>query len=145
MPYLAGWECHAFEAYDRAAEYFERAAEVPDAPAVVMRLRAGMTAEAGDLEGAYRMWLEVLDDPRSDPATLAIADRRVRDLRVRSDLKQLQTMVDAYRNRNARTPDSIDQLVREGYLQEVPLDPDGEPYRIEAGRVVSSVRLLGGR
>lgn len=145
LPYLAGWECHSFGRYEQAAEYFDRAAAVPDAPAVVLRLRAGMTAEAGDLEEAYRLWLEVLEDPRSDPASIAVAERRVRDLRVRIELAQLQSIVDAFRNRYGRAPRSIEELVGNGYLAEVPLDPSGEPYAIEDGRPISSMRLLGGK
>lgn len=148
LPYLAGWECYNFGAYERAQDYFDRAAVVPGAPPVVLRLRAGMVSKAGDLQGAIRMWREVLEDPRSDEASRAIARRRIRDLTVRADVEQLESVVARFRNRNGRPPRSLDELVRTGYLPFVPTDPDGRPYRLDpdSGRVASgAARLLGDR
>lgn len=146
LPYLAGWECFNFQEYERAGEYFERAASVPGAPTNIIRLKAGMESKAGDLEGALREWTQLRDDPASDSDTRAIAKRRVKDLTVQLDLRQLNQLVKRFRSETGRSPGSMEDLVRGGYLPFVPDDPNGTPYALEreTGRVVSSAsRLLG--
>ena len=80
LPYLAGWECSHAGRFDRAADYFARAARVPGAPAFVTRMRAGMFARSGNLDEARAAWREVWDDPRSDAAARAIAERQMKAL-----------------------------------------------------------------
>jgi tetratricopeptide (TPR) repeat protein len=145
---VAGWECHAAGQFERAAGYFCEAAAQPTAPAAAGRLCAGMHRLAGDERQALAIWLSIFEDPASDATTLAIAERQLRDLRVLIDIKQLTTTIEGFRNRNARYPESLDELQRRGYIDEVPLDPDGNPYAYDArtGEVSSAAgRLLGGR
>lgn len=147
LPYLAAWESYRVGDYTRAAHYFARAAEVPDAPPAVMRMRAGMFSKAGDLSTALQLWREVLDDPRADPATAAIAERQVRDLTVRTHLRDLQAAVDRFRNDNGRLPANLDQLLRAGYIRTLPRDPDDRDYAYDplTGQVGSTAgRVLGG-
>lgn len=128
LPYLAGWECHGHGRYGQAVEYFSRAAAVPDAPPFVLRARAGMAKRGGDLREAARMWGEVLDDPRSDASSIAIAERQLRDIRVRADLQDLTGAVARFRSETGAPPRSLDELERRGYIPDVPTDPDGQPY-----------------
>jgi tetratricopeptide (TPR) repeat protein len=147
LPYLAAWESYRVEDYERAASYFERAAAVPGAPPAVLRMRAGMFSKAGDLATALQRWSEVLEDPRADAATRAIAERQVRDLVVRIHLRDLQEAVDRFRIENGHAPASLDRLVGRGYIQAVPRDPDGREYGYDplTGRVGSTAgRVLGG-
>ena len=131
LPYIAGWEAYHAGRTELAAAYLDRAAATPGAPAVLLRNRAGMVAKAGDLHGAYRLWSEIRDDPTADDTTRAIAAQRVRDLHVRIDLESLGRAVETYRARVGRLPASPEALVREGIVPELPLDPDGEPYRYD--------------
>lgn len=147
LPYLAAWECERAGDPLRAAEYFDRAAAVPGAPQQVLRLRAGMMTRAGDLEEALRRWEEVLEDPRADATSRAIASRQVRDLIIRIDLASIDRAVEAYRRAHGSTPRRLRDLVREGLLDEVPVDPDGNPYRFDPATAEASTRasrVLGG-
>jgi hypothetical protein len=146
FPFLAGWECDHAKEYDRAAGYFERAAGIPGAPAALVRLVAGMRARGGDLREAIAKWEEVLHDPRGDDASHAIAERQVRTLTVRADLKDLDAAVVAFRERHGAPPRRLEELVRGGLLPRLPLDPDGKPYHYDpaTGTVSSDAsRVLG--
>ncbi len=147
LPYLAGWECERAGQPIRAAEWFDRAAAVPGAPPQVLRLRAGMMARAGDLREARARWFEVLDDPRSDESSRAIAKRQIRDLTIRIDLAAIDEAVRRFEERHGVRPRRIEDLARSGVLREIPLDPDGEPYDFdpETGRATTRAsRVLGG-
>lgn len=147
LPYLAGWECERAGQPVRAAEWFDRAAGVPGAPPQVLRLRAGMMARAGDLAEARARWFEVLDDPRSDESSRAIAKRQIRDLTIRIDLAAIDEAVRLYEERHGVRPRRIEDLARAGVLREIPLDPDGEPYDFDpaTGRATTRAsRVLGG-
>jgi tetratricopeptide (TPR) repeat protein len=131
LPYIAGWEAYHAGRTDLAAAYLDRAAATPGAPAVILRNRAGMVARSGDLREAYRLWREIRDDPASDETTRKVAEQRMRDLHVRIDLDGLGRAVEAYRARTGRVPADLGALVRSGIVDELPLDPDGEPYRYD--------------
>ena len=74
------------------------------------------------------MWGEVLDDPRSDASSIAIAERQLRDISVRADLQDLTGAVARFRSETGAPPRSLDELERRGYIPAVPTDPDGQPY-----------------
>jgi tetratricopeptide (TPR) repeat protein len=148
LPYLAGFECYRARQYERAAAYFDRSSRAPNAPALPLRMKAGTVAKKGDLRESIRLWEEVLRDPRADAASLAIAERQVRDLMVRADLADLGAAVEAFRSRERHLPRSIEDLVRAGLLRRVPQDPNGQPfvYDAETGRVTSRAGgVLGAR
>ena len=145
LPYLAGWECHRVGDFARASRYFETASTVPSAPGFVRRLKAGMVTQSGDLRAAIREWRSLLGDPASDATTREIADRQVRDLTVRADLRDLDVAIRAFSAAKGRRPASLHDLVRAGTLSQLPRDPDGRDYVYDArtGRASSSAgRIL---
>jgi tetratricopeptide (TPR) repeat protein len=146
LPFLAGWECERIGQFDRAAAYFDRAAKAPGAPPDLFRLKAGMTARAGNLKEAIARWRDVLDDPRNNAAARAIAERQIRTLSVRADVQDLDAAIASYRQQQGRLPGSLDELVRTGMLTVLPSDPDGNAYVYEpsSGTVSSAAsRVLG--
>ena len=146
LPFLAGWECERYGQFDRAADYFDRAAKAPGAPPDLFRLKAGMTARTGNLKEAIARWQDVLDDPRNNDEARAIAARQIRTLSVRADVQDLDAAIATYRERNGRPPRSLDELVRAGILGVLPSDPDGNAYAYDpaAGTVSSAAsRVLG--
>ncbi len=146
LPYLAAFECHRVRDYSRAARYMDRAAGVTDAPPLVLRMRAAMVARAGDVREALDMWREVLADPRSDAGARAIAERQIRDLKVKIDIAQLQDAAERFTATRGRRPARLQDLVGAGVVGSIPLDPDGQSYRYdrENGKVTSPAgRILG--
>ncbi len=148
LPYLAGFECYRVHQYDRAAAYFDEAGRAPGAPALALRMKAGVLARKGDLRESLREWEEVLRDPRGDSASRAIAERQIRDLTIRIDLGEIAAAVAAFRERQGRYPRSLEEAARAGALAKVPLDPDGQPYLYDpvTGKVASRAGgVLGAR
>jgi tetratricopeptide (TPR) repeat protein len=148
LPYLAGWECERAQRYDAAADYFQRSARAPTAPAFVARMRAGMFAKAGDLDEASRAWQQILDDAHSDAASREIASRQLRAIDARRQLDVVQAALDSYRAEVGRNPARLEDLVASGRLATLPSDPDGNPLRYDAtaGRVsLVAGGILGAR
>lgn len=146
LPYLAAWECFYAGHHDRAVSYFDAASRVAGAPPFVRRMRAGMVDRAGDLQGAMRLWLELLDDPDGDPGTRAIARRQLRTLRLRYDMQRLREAVARFRNENGRLPRDLEELRRRSYIEEVPIGADGQAYEYDprtGGVTRGSDRIIG--
>jgi tetratricopeptide (TPR) repeat protein len=145
--YLAGWECYHARQYDRAVAFFERAAVRPGAPTSVRRTRAGLLSRSGDLRQAIALWQGILDDPSSDARSRRIAERKLRELRTRIGLQQLQAALRMFRRDNGRWPTNLDELVDRSYLERLPRDPDDHAfvYDSRTGKVSSTAgRVLGG-
>lgn len=146
LPYLAAWESHNAGLPERAERYFEQAARVPGAPTVVRRMRAGMRGKAGDVSGAMQLWLEIIDDPKSDTRSVAIARRQVRELAGKRDIALLNEAIERFRIENGRSPVNLEELRSRAYIDAVPRDPSGQPYRYDPadGRVAPpGGRVLG--
>ena len=92
------------------------------------------------------MWRDVLDDPRSDESSVAIARRQLRDLHVRIDQQVLSNALDRFRSETGQPPRSLEELARRGYIRAVPMDPDGNPYNYDpiSGTVGSHAGLVLG-
>lgn len=147
LPYLAGWECYHAGQPERAHGYFERASRVPDAPAVVQRMRAGLDLRFGETRAALATWQEILADPNSDPLSVKIAHRKVRQLRTRVGIELLTAALERFRKDNGHWPRRLDELVARSYIRQLPRDPDGREFVYDArtGRVSSIAgRVLGG-
>ena len=132
FPYLAGWESASAKRYDRAVEYFQKAAAVPTAPPDIARLVAGMYQRAGDARTALAEWTRLARET-TDPGVRKIAENRARALRVDLDLAAIRAGIERYRATRGRPPARLDDLVREGYLASLPMNPEGVPYAYDAG------------
>ena len=146
LPYLAAWECWLAGEPGRSSEYFERAAGVPQAPTSVRRMRASMVSHAGDLETSLALWQEILEEPDAGPASVNIAERKIRELTIKIHLRDLRAAIGRFRDDNTRHPDSLAELQRGGYIRFVPRKPDGAEYDYDprTGQVSGpSGRVLG--
>jgi hypothetical protein len=71
----------------------------------------------------------------------------VHDLSIQVALEDLSRKVEEYREKNGRLPPSLEALVREGMISELPVDPEGNPYLYDSGsgQVRPKSRFLLGR
>ena len=146
LPYLAGWECYHARQLERARAYFGTASKVPGAPRQVQRMEIGMLARSGDYRTAIRLWTEVLEDPDSDEASGAIAERQLRHLQTQLDLQTLRLAVKRFRSENGWLPGSLAELFRRSYIRTLPRDSTGRGYLYDpaTGRVSAPTgRVLG--
>jgi len=147
LPYLAAWECALAGFPARAAQYFERAAAIDGAPTSVRRMRAAMFSRAGDLEASRAMWQEILADPGSDPTSRAIAERKMVEVSMQIELRDLRNAVARFRDDNGRPPRTLAELESRGYIARVPQGPDSTAYGYDPGTGevhAPTARVLGG-
>lgn len=124
--------------YVEAARWFERAAQTPGAPARLQQYVAAMYVKGNAPEAAIsflRHMYESADDEESRRALLKQIDQAV----LERDAARLEAAAAAFRERLGVAPVAVAALVAEGVVDEVPADPFGGEYYLDAdGRVRSS-------
>ena len=120
--------------YDEAAAWFARAAAFPGAPDWMAPLAATTLAEGGDRESSRRLWQQVASDAE-DEWYRNEAGRRLLQLDAMDQRDVLQQAVSVFEQREGRLPSGWDDLRAAGYLQGIPVDPSGAPYRLDSGIV----------
>ncbi len=120
--------------YAQAAEWFQRAGDLPGAPFWLAQLAATTLAEGGNRQSSRLLWQEVARTGVNE-AFRNEAVRRLQQLDAMDQIDQLFQIVGAFQQRYGAVPRSWDDLGRAGYLRSLPVDPTGVPYRLEAGSV----------
>jgi tetratricopeptide (TPR) repeat protein len=114
---------------EKAADWFLRAAKVPDAPEWMPQLAATVLAEGGSQESARELWLRMAE---SDQEWMRqAAQRGLMRLDAERAIEQLQAIVNRFYDDARRFPASWDELARAGRVRGIPLDPTGEPYVLD--------------
>ena len=124
--------------FARAAEQMQAAAELPGGPPYLPLLTARLHAEAGAPETAMLFIRERLAQAAT-PEEREQLEKRYWDLWITRDLAQIDAAVEVWRAENPAAPADVAALVRAGLLDEMPLDPRGKPYSIEAGRAATDL------
>jgi hypothetical protein len=121
--------------YRTAADWFNRASQMPSAPWWLRSLAATTLAEGGDRRSSRTMWEAIhqsaeIDWLRHD------AERRLSQLTALDQIDALQNLVDHLTKRDGAPPAGWTPLLGGHPLSGVPVDPAGTPYEIDAsGRV----------
>jgi hypothetical protein len=117
-----------------AARTFERGSKIPHAHPFLKILAANMAQHAGEHNLARMLWTTTFETTE-DGLIKQNAFEHLRALQVDEDVRLLEQVVERFKSRAGRPPQSMDELVQAGYLRGVPLDPRNQPYRIVDGRV----------
>ena len=118
--------------YVAAAKAFERGSEVPGAHPWLRVLAARMAEHGGELETARFLWTKTYETTQ-DPHIRKNAILHLRALKADDEVNRLETMARDYRDRTGHYPESFAELVRNGWLRGVPIDPVGHPYKLVPG------------
>ena len=123
--------------YTKAAEWFNRAASVPGAPAWMRPLAAVTLAEGGRRDASRQLWQQIA---QSDEKWLReSAEHRLTQLDAMDAIDALQARVTAFERANPGRAPTWDAVRAARLVGGVPLDPTGTPYVIDpAGRVTVS-------
>lgn len=122
--------------YGKAADAFARGSRLPDAHPFLRVLAGNMAQHAGDFETARALWSATYQTSR-DKLIRQNAAEHLRALRVEQDVTNLQGAVTRFGQRTGRLPSSISELAAAEGLRGIPVDPDGNPYRMTAeGRIL---------
>ncbi len=131
LPMEAGFYCFMnLKRQDLAARYFERAAKIPGTVSLAKRAQASMTFKMGDKAAAFALWSEVYQSTDT-PSIKQTAYQHMHDLRVLIDVELIRNAITLFYGKFQRPPLNLEQLVSQGLLNRVPLDPDGNPYEYD--------------
>jgi hypothetical protein len=132
IPFYAGFNSAYFlKDYATAATYMKRAAEI-SGNSLFTTLTARYFHEAGESELGL-VFLETMAENASTSKVKNIYERRIAAFKA---VRQLETAVDEFRAIHARFPETLEVLVDNGLLPDVPKDPyGGEFYLSQEGKV----------
>src|SRR5579863_9453856 len=122
--------------YRKAGEVFERGSKVPNAHPFMKVLAARMAEHAGDLATARMLWNATYESS-TEPNIRENAVNHLRAIQVDEDVTNLQAAVTRFGERTGRLPTSMQELAQAERMPGLPIDPDGNPYRLTSeGRVL---------
>ena len=125
--------------YPKAAEYFNRDADLPGAPWWLRSVAATTLARGGDRGASRLLWRQLYETAPDDRARQAAA-LKLRQLDALDQLEDLQKRIDAFARQRGEQQRSWQMLVAAGVLPGIPVDPSGTPYELsESGRVTLSM------
>ena len=115
--------------YAAAADAFARGSGVPNAHPWLKLMAAQMAEHAGDIQTARMLWTTMYQSTQ-DRSIRANAAAHLRALQVDEDVLVLERLVNIYRGKTGRLPESFSTLQAAGLLRGNPADPLGHPYRL---------------
>lgn len=128
LAYDAGMYCYQAGHYKKAAYYFEKALKASDVHPSIRRMYAAMFHKMGDKETAYRYWLEIYETSQDDEYTRNISKMHVHDLKIELDLEKINRTIQEYQQKKGVLPNRLYDLVTQGFMDGLPLDPNGKEY-----------------
>lgn len=117
--------------YKRAAQAFLEGAPYQKGNPWLKTLAAFTLSRGGDLATSRYLWQQLYQTAENDHAR-SNALAHLKALRAEEDMIALRKLVEVFRQRLGRPPRNFGELVLRGYLREIPLDPSGVPYLMDA-------------
>jgi len=123
----------------RAAEYFGRAAQLPEVPQHLGLLATRLLAQVGDCAGSLQLLEALLRNSKDALEIQRLTDRR-NHVVWECNFQLVEAAAKTFAERNSRPARSIEELVKDGRLPGgAPPDPFGGTWRIDQdGKVESS-------
>jgi len=122
--------------YAKASQAFDQGSQVPGSHPFLKILAAQMAAHAGEYETSRMLWTATYESTQ-DSLIRQNAIDHLRALKVDDDVTNLQAAVTRFGERTGRLPSSLLELLPAEGLRGVPVDPDGNPYRLtREGRIL---------
>jgi hypothetical protein len=108
---------------------FQKGSEIPGALPWMKAMAASMAERADDPATAGSLWQTIYDSTK-DTGLKNTAVKHLTSLRVESELNELERRTKAYFDRHNAYPEEWSDLIRDGLLRGVPVDPNGAPYKL---------------
>ncbi len=124
--------------YAAAAEWFQKAADVPGAPWWVRSMAAVTAAKGGNREASRLLWRIQLEQGETEWVRKNAVER-LQQLDAMDQIDELTWASRLFASRYGRFASSWDELVRAGLVRGRPVDPTGQPYRLDSGTGVVSL------
>jgi hypothetical protein len=117
-----------------ASESFLEGSKIPGAQPWMKVMAATLAQHAGESGAARYLWTNIYESTQ-DRAIRANAQRRLMALNSDEEVEFLQNLVDRYKEQLGHTPKDFQEMVAAGWLRRSPVDPIGDPFLLEDGRV----------
>ena len=131
LPMDAGYYCMMIiKDKELAYRYFDKTSKIPGAPRGAKSIAASMRFKLGDKKTALALWTEVFD-VASTSSERQNAYQHVHDLKVLVDLDTIRAAISAFHEKFGRMPLNLEQLVPQGFLSQVPVDPERNRYEYD--------------
>ena len=115
--------------YAEAALWFDRAANMTDAPDWTRQLAAVTLVEGGDRTGARQLLTELVAS--EETYIRSAAERSLKQLRALDAIDELTVVVERYRTATGARPRGWADLVNRRFLPGIPVDTAGVPFRYD--------------
>jgi hypothetical protein len=128
----AGWDMYVrYRDKPEALRYFRSAAAVPSSPHRIKRFLAVWSndEEGWSFEDALEYWMEVRGEAETD-YDVAVCEKQIYRLHASRDEAALDSVLQNWKLRFGICADSWKEIVEAGWLERVPVDYFGNPYRI---------------
>jgi len=142
LPFYIGFNYFYFlKDYERGAEYLMAASRAPDSPTFLTTLAARLAYYGGQAKTGVLFLKGILAETQ-DPRLRAILETRMVAL---EGAAYLESLVERFKEEKGRLPVRLEELLAEGYLAELPVEPyGGEWLLLESGRVFSTSKFVEG-
>lgn len=128
FPFQAGHYAQmVLKDYGLAREYYAKTMAVEGAPPIAQRLYANAAFKTMDYAAAWQSWLEIFQTA-SDERIKKIASNHLYQVKAAIDTQTITAAVLHYRKRFGPYPQTLEELVRAGFLAGLPQDLDGRDY-----------------
>lgn len=128
FPFQAGHYAQmVLKDYGLAREYYAKTMAVEGAPPIAQRLYANAAFKTMDYAAAWQSWLEIFQTA-SDERIKKIASNHLYQVKASIDTQTITAAVLHYRERFGPYPQTLEELVRAGFLAGLPQDLDGRDY-----------------
>jgi tetratricopeptide (TPR) repeat protein len=115
--------------YASAARAFQTGSEQPGAAVWMKALAATIAAQGGERRTSRLLWSEIYRQAENDSIRKSAQDHLLA-LQAQAEMEQLDRLLLQYRERKGHQADSFRELVIAGFLEALPRDPSGAPYRV---------------
>jgi hypothetical protein len=113
-----------------AADWFMKAAKLPNSPNWLEPLAASVLAEGGEREASRQAWLQL--NQTADHEWIRQAARRgLLQLDAEGHIEILEGLMHKFFDVNGRFPTSWQELIRARLLRSIPVDPSGSVYELD--------------
>lgn len=124
--------------YATAAEWFQKAADVPGSPWWVRSMAAVTAAKGGNREASRLLWRIQLEQGETEWVRKNAVER-LQQLDAMDQIDELTWASRLFASRHGRFASSWDDLAQAGLIRGRPVDPTGQPYRLDSRTGVVSL------
>lgn len=125
LPFWIGYHYYIYlENYEKAGEYFWKASQCPDAPDTFLSLMFSSLKKGGNYERAILVLNSLIKTTKNEKI-IQVYRKRIARL---ENMLMLQKIAAHYTKLKGQIPDSLNQLVSEGMISNIPDDPMGKQY-----------------